>query len=510
MNSRLQQQALPRSQRDNSPLPVPCSLSHTSQGSTTRVIGADITNRSPTPTPLLLPATSKNPQHRSPTAPASTRCTPPTDKTVVLSDPLTLSISVVGGTSNREKVEAPFLLPAFEHFFDALGKEGDSLIDEARQLPRRRSRSPAVAGICAADEIDDSAVEDEKDMHHERELRAREGRASPRSGGDTLQKDSDMQLRPPLKRARQQSNAGPDSGTPLVWSTCEKRADDEKQLLGFPFSAAGRPGSDATICDGHHASAFFTPISANLLLSNLVCRDGVPTVSPSSAVECTASPSRLRDESSVLTSVPPPPPPWMHTVAQPELPEPQRGSAHLCLSARLLDTRTPSWQMLTTADPSTTSRSAGLLLTTPQGDHRMRMMNAVDSTIVYSPSSLEDVSPILCLSEDHTMRRCSSCGQGHQLTPLHMQNEEGDRPRWSPPEYPGSNADAPSVGHALFPQVSGEEEEEEGNRKEIETDPPCAENAPPTHTVHSQLRDEALHLASTTFEEIQRSLLCWQ
>lgn len=482
-----------QSQRELSPPPTLCSQPHTSQSSAPRVVGADITNRSPTPTPALHPSV-KSVASVSPASPSTARALKPVYDTRRERQRDLLGCETAFNSDEDFCSVACFVVPSHETFFHAM-------VSPSSQQARRRSRS-----MDAAIPLQSAAPV---------------SRATARGGdwrrwtdvGDEKAPEGDSDgVVQPLKRARPQANAA---------------AASQQALFAISDSEAPKDASRSTVLDGCASgqkkksvasSGFFTPISTNLLLLS-TGSSNKPSVAESTSTTAIAA-TRPRspewsfgevyaeeqhgDRSRRLRT---PSPPSIPTSSG-TTPNMQNGSvAHLCQPARLLDTTTPCWQVLTAvaATASTAGPHDELLATARRGGRRVRIVSAVDSTVVYSPGSLEDISPICCLSEDRSMPwRSGAQAWDNGGTPPHLRNEEFF-PRGRAGMDGGHNCDAPFLApQPLFPHSRVDDDEEEDTQKRTSADICRLSSTTP------YLPDAVLCAASHAQDELHRSLTCWQ
>ncbi|KPA85132.1 hypothetical protein ABB37_01517 [Leptomonas pyrrhocoris] len=494
MRSRSQQQNLPGSQRETSPLPAPCSLSQTSQSSTTRVLGADITNRSPTPPPPSLLISKAVARTRS----AALTTSPPSSSSTVRwpirqteTFPCSSPHDHGGDASDSARTAVPFVLPSYDTFLDALG--GGRSEAEELHLPatRRRSRPPAATELLTAEKDNNGDSQSDPQERREEEEKASLGQSSTQFAAKTVQENGTPDQQP-VKRARLHSNTHGRASSPTCQrnETCRECASNAtetgKSLLSAEVSWKTHTRTETSGGD-NSANNCFTSVSTNMpLCSSLYC-ERVFSPAPTSNAECASFDPYKERQSGVPVAVPPSST-WA-TSALSTLPSSRRGLAHLCMPARLLDVEVPSWQVMTAAAVNTDEPTA-VSAVTPQGHRRMRIVNSVDSTIVYSPGSLEDISPILCLSDEGAVLQGDTRGSLSRGTPAHLRNEEAFPMRKDNQESCEMSVGTP-VAHPLFSQVN-RDYEEEGEMRD-------------TH-----LREDVLHVASDAFENLQRCLRCWQ
>ena len=477
MRSRSQQPNLLGLQRETSPLPAQCSRSQASRGSATRVLGADITNRSPTPPPSqsLESAMDTKSQHHSPTFPSSIAAVngPTSADDAVSSLP---HCGLVGSDTNNEEMRAAalLLLPSCKTYLNAM-EGGTRDEDTSPQWMRRRSRSSEIVAATnwEGGENHDAEWPDEENtkMMEWKEEMQLDAIAPPRHTHNAIGVD----LPPPRKRARQQQQQ---HEMPAI-------SDAYDALVENTLTACRATHGEAAYnsCSSSPSSnAFLTPISTNLLLTHSL-----------TDADC----GHAANQGPLLLCVPPSPPPLIS------------GPAHLCMHARLLDASTPSWQMMTAA-PSKADAQVELLSATPQGERHMRILNAVDRTIVYSPESLEDISPIPCLSDDSAVRCGGTTGSLSDNTPLHLQNEEPDGRNREDAERGEATVEALEIVDPFFLQASRDKDEE--GREDEQRALPIRNVASPSvdDTLRLVVRADVLQCASDDFDEVQRSLLCWQ
>ncbi|KPI84301.1 hypothetical protein ABL78_6644 [Leptomonas seymouri] len=487
-----------RSQREDSPQPAPCSLSQMPQGSASRVLGMDITNRSPTPPPPQVPSMSKTFARVSPTPPSlSNTLAWSTQQARAFS---CSSRDYVDNTNDGAQSAMSFVLPSSDMFLAAMEAGGDNVEDSHRQVTRRRSRSPAATDAHVVENW--SIIEAQRDQqgwqHYE---------CTTALNAKPVQAELPAGLCP-LKRARLQSDTPGSTGS----SACQrdgtrlhseyKVAENGGSLVSNLISLE-KGASNVAPGDGHHLNAFFTPISTKLLLSSFPNYETVLSPIQLSSAECSSS-GPYREQRSDMPVTPHSS--VLATSTSSTSSSAHKGHAHLCMPARLLDTEIPSWQVME-AVSANAGESTELLSTTLQGDRRVRMVSAVDNAIVYSPGSLDDISPIVCLSGDLALLRGGASGSTDQRTPPHLQNEEARRQRMDGRGSCETSSDA-SVDRLLY-QTYGDDEE---GGKVWDTLSLYTGDAS-THSGYTQsqhLREDMQRLASDGFDDLQRGLLCWQ
>lgn len=196
-------------------------------------------------------------------------------------------------------------------------------------------------------------------------------------------------------------------------------------------------------------------------------------------------------------------------VALTPLPPSQHLHTRACRPASLLDREhaVPAWQVLASA-PTTAeeeqreglgrvaSTSSNTTLYTPaRGNVHIR--SAVDDAIVYSPLTLDDISPILCLSEErlaHRRMRVVECDRRPSA-------EVDDEEHWADEAFAApSPSTPPHPFRALTPAESrGDEEDMSG----IAPDLPSQYPAGSARFLH----EEALRLLTVTCEDDHGHLL---
>lgn len=503
MRSRSMQQNTLSSQREKtSPLPAPCSLSQLSQSSATRVLGADITNRSPTPPPLLsqpqkAPSVSSQKHARSPSI-------PPVAKTLIWSTKQTdlpfehlqeTTATLLASAHKINTKQWPILLPTCDDFLDLVLSEHADGKRAPQSITRRRSRSPAEYAMREVSEAHFSA-QDGAHLSWRDDEGTSEGQVDSKEQVDvTLEYRDSYTDSQPRKRARQQTDASVEDVSSAVpeWMLAERSFDQ------FADS------------EGRNTSAFITPISTHLLLS---------TGASDTALEAAAAPPHAREmdcrsfysraeEQANATAEEDIDASTLADSGLLSVTTPQRGLQHLCMPARLLDTELPSWQVLT-ATSNGPADTGELVALTPQGGRRVRIVNAVDHTVVYSPGSLEDVSPILFASGEHGGRRWDTLASEQFTcpTPSHFQNEEGAQKRRESRSGNEHLVEDFEVTQALFPHTfdcsADGNDVDKGAHTERFVDELDDSSA------HPGLSTTVLQMASDTFEELQCSLIQWQ
>ncbi|CBZ35687.1 hypothetical protein, unknown function [Leishmania donovani] len=196
-------------------------------------------------------------------------------------------------------------------------------------------------------------------------------------------------------------------------------------------------------------------------------------------------------------------------VALMPLPPSQHLHARACRPASLLDREhaVPAWQVLASASTAAeeeqregvgrvASTSSNTTLYTPaRGNVHLR--SAVDDAIVYSPLTLDDISPILCLSEErlaHRRMRVVECDRRPSA-------EVDDEEHWADEAFAATSPSTPPRPfRALTPAESrGDEEDISGMAPDLPTQYPAGSVC--------FLHEEALRLLTFTCEDEHDHLL---
>ncbi|KAG5474513.1 hypothetical protein LSCM1_03299 [Leishmania martiniquensis] len=193
------------------------------------------------------------------------------------------------------------------------------------------------------------------------------------------------------------------------------------------------------------------------------------------------------------------------------LPPSQHIHARACRPASLLDREhaTPSWQVLTSAPtmleeeegdgltPLVSTSSNTALLSPARCNVLLR--NAVDSSIIYPLQTLDDISPILCLSAERLERRRMSAVTCGQHLPTEMEDEE----RRACDAFVPAALSAPYLPcRALIPAEGGDDNED---MRGAATNLPTQRSAESASFVH----EEALRLLTATCKGAGDDSLQW-
>ncbi|KAG5498440.1 hypothetical protein JIQ42_03246 [Leishmania sp. Namibia] len=475
-----------RSQRDVSPPPalLLCS-SPPSQSTPLRVFGTEITNHIPTSLP---PPTSSSITAAPLDGATAALCEATVDaaRTRTLlglmpscswlaDDPYRCDSSRSGGVEHIPSLE--FLLGAFSGV-------------------HKREGPPPQAGFCLPSS-GSSDVSSGILLPLQTAGGWGQSRFEPAVGGSSAQTEASM---PPAPNAKRRPRNGDSEGEGGPTGPCSlgrqaKRQRSERATAG---GVAGRSASPAEevgvggrsvagrICGGDEADERH----ARPALRTFVSEDGGDAH------------GFLTPMSTKLLCLPP--------VARAPRPPSQHIHARACRPASLLDREhaTPTWQVLTSAPTMPEEEGGGFArLGSTSGSTAMfspargnvLLRSAVDSTVIHSPLTLDDISPILCLSGEwlECCRMSAMARDGH--SPAEVDDEE---PRADDAFVSTALSTPPRSFRSLTPAESGGDEEDVRSAAPDLHAQRSADNAGFVHT-------EVLRLLTSTCEDVDDNLPRW-